>query len=110
MKTEITLEQAVGKTLEGFVKSFTCGQMVLTFTDGTFATLGIDRGYGSGDETIVQERLALNDFGDETLIGIGVTTKEEIVSFRHERDKNNRKNQEDRERIQYLALKKKYEA
>lgn len=67
MKTEVKLTEAVGKTLAAveFSESYCGGQCVLAFTDGTFATLGVDRGYESGDEEIIEEPLTLFDFGDE---------------------------------------------
>ena len=65
MKQEIKLTQALGKTLEGVAFSITCGQAVLVFTDGTFATLGTDGWSFKADSVGVEEaELELDNFGD----------------------------------------------
>ena len=63
MKKEIKLSEALGKILVGFESSFTSGQAVLVFADGTFSTLGIDRGYEHGNEEIEESELKVLDFG-----------------------------------------------
>lgn len=50
MKTEINITDAIGKTLAAMEPSDGYPpQCVLSFTDGTFATLGIEEGYELGD-------------------------------------------------------------
>lgn len=114
MKTEVTLEQAIGKTLQGIEASYTCGQMVLAFTDGTFTALGVSRGHERGDETIDGESLELHHFGDEALIRLGVTTNEELSEIRSTRDAEraaaNRLQQDARDQAEFLRLKLKFEA
>jgi hypothetical protein len=88
MRQEVKLTDAIGKTLEGAAFS-TCsrtGQAVLTFSDGTFTTLGVSRGYEAGDEEIAEEELSLFNFGDDDLIEVGVVTAEELQALRAARD------------------------
>jgi len=82
MFTEITLEQAKGKQLQGYAFSFCCEQTVLVFTDSTFTTLGIDHGYTGEYSEIMQSALRLNDFGDTQLISCGIITQEEVNVIR----------------------------
>jgi hypothetical protein len=60
MLKEIPLEEVKGKTISGLTSSCSCNQFVITFTDGTFTTLGINSGYEPGDETIEEEVWILN--------------------------------------------------
>lgn len=85
MNTEITLKQAVGKTLQGIEAPSTCGQMVMAFTDGTFTTLRVERGSVSGGEA-----LELDGFVDEDLNRFGVTTYEDLNPIRSARDAESR--------------------
>ncbi len=110
MKQEIRFSDAVGKILEGFDFSITCGQAVLTFTDGTFTTLGIDRGHASGDEEIEESTLELHDFGDEKLVALGVITQTELDEQREQRNKSFAFTQEKRERTEYERLRAKFES
>ena len=113
MKIEVTLNEAIGKTLQGVEASFTCGQMVMAFTDGTFTTLGIDRGYEYGDETIESRRLELHNFGDEALVRLSVTTDEELNAIRSARDAEHeaayRLQKEAKDRAEFVRLKRKFE-
>lgn len=84
MKKEIGLSDAIGKTLEGFGFSTTSNQSIMTFTDGTFITLGICNGYNVGDEEIEESVLKLHDFGDNKLIRLGVISQEELDDKRQQ--------------------------
>lgn len=116
MKTEMKLTEAVGKTLAAveFSESYCGGQCVLAFTDGTFATLGIARGYESGDEEITEDTLALFDFGDEKLVRAGIVTADELAAMREDRNRQQRaeyeKQQEARDRQEFERLKRKFGA
>lgn len=116
MKTEVKLTEAVGKTLQAveFSASYCGGQAVLAFTDGTFATLGVERGYESGDEEIVEEPLAVFDFGDEKLVRAGLVTAKELEAMRKARDEQQRAErqaqQEARDRQEFERLKRKFGA
>ena len=84
MKAEVKLTEAVGKTLQAveFSESYCGGQAVLAFTDDTFATLGVERGYESGDEEIKEDALAVFDFGDKKLARAGIVTLDEMAAMR----------------------------
>ncbi len=109
MRTEIQLTNALGRTLEGFEFSATSSQAVLIFTDDTFATLDIDRGYDRGEETITEGSLDLHTFGNQQLIGVGILTQKEI----DERSRQEREifdnAREERERAEYERLKHRFE-
>lgn len=116
MKTEVKLTDAVGKTLAAveFSESYRSGQAVLAFTDNTFATLGVERGYEGGDEEIVEEPLDVFDFGDEKLVRSGIVTAEELETMRKVRDEQQRAEhqaqQEARDRQEFERLKRKFGA
>ena len=116
MKTEVKLTEAVGKTLAAveFSESYCGGQAVLAFTDGTFATLGIERGYESGDEEIVEEALSVFDFGDKKLVRAGIVSADELAAMRKARDDQQKAEQqarqEARDRQELERLKKKFGA
>jgi len=110
MRNEIRLQDAMGKTLEGFDFSFTCRQAVLTFTDGTFTTLGIDMGYEAGDERVKESTLEIFNFGHEKLFRLGILTKDEMEEKTKEKDERFREGQERRERGELERLRRKYEA
>ena len=110
MKKKVTLIDAVGKTLDGFEFSTTCGQAVLTFTDGTFVTLGIEKAYDRYDDGIEETDLELDDFGDDKLVGLGVITQLELDERREQKRKKLADAQEKREREQYERLKHKFES
>jgi hypothetical protein len=116
MKTEVKLTESVGKTLTAveFSENYCGGQCLLVFADGTFATLGVDRGYESGDEEITEEPLELFDFGDEKLVRAGVVTADEIAAMRKARDDKHRAAQQARQeaidRREFERLKRKFGA
>lgn len=116
MKTEVKLTEAVGKTLAAveFSESYCGGQAVLAFTDGTFATLGVERGYESGDEEIKEDTLAVFEFGDEKLVRAGIVTDDELAAMRKARDDQQRADQqarqEARDRQEFERLKRKFGA
>ena len=114
MKQEIRLTLALGKTLEGVAFSSTCGQAVLVFTDGTFATLGVSRGYCEGDEEVVEAELELHNFGDAELIRVGITTDDELNRIRVERDaierERHQRKEDAQDKVEFERLKKKFDA
>jgi hypothetical protein len=116
MKTEVKLKQAVGKTLTAveFSESWCGGQCVLAFSDGTFATLGVERGYEGGDEEVKEDTLAVFDFGDEKLTRAGIVTADELAAMRKARDDQQRAEQqarqEARDRQEFARLKRKFGA
>ncbi len=108
MKTEIKLTDALGKTLQGFESSITSPQAVLTFSDDTFTTLDIYRGYEEGDETILEGSLLLDQFGDEKLIRLGIITQEELDEGRKKERAVFDDAREKRERAEYERLSRKF--
>jgi hypothetical protein len=106
---EIELSSALGKTLEGFKFSITCGQAVLTFTDGTFCTLGVDTGLYPGDEMIEESKLELFDFGHDKLIALGIISQEEMNEKSEQRSKALSASRAQRELETYDRLKRKFE-
>ena len=110
MLQEITMEEAKkeGKAIAGYDFSFTCGQMVIVFRDGTFTTLGIQRGWESGDEEIEESYLELSQFGDDKLIELGIITAQELETIKSEKDKKYAEAQEKHEKAYYERLKRKY--
>ncbi len=106
MKQEIRFSDAVGKILEGFDFSRTCGQAVLMFTDGTFTTLKINTKY----EEIEESTLEIHDFGDEKLVALDVITQAELDEQREQRNKSFASTQEQRERTEYERLRAKFES
>jgi len=116
MKTEVKLTEAAGKTLAAveFSESYGSGQCVLSFSDGTFSTLGVERGYEGGDEEVKEDTLSMFDFGDEKLISAGIVTADEMAAMREERDGRQRAEQqarqEARDRQEFERLKRKFGA
>ena len=116
MKTEVKLTEAIGKTLAAveFSESWCGGQAVLAFTDGTFATLGVERGYESGEDEIKEDTLAVFDFGDEKLARAGIVTLDEMAAMRAEQTRQRQAEaqyrQEARDRQEFERLKRKFGA
>ena len=109
MKKEIKLSEALGKTLAGFESSFTSGQAVLVFADGTFSTIGIDRGRGYGGEEIAERELNILDFGNDKLIALGITSEEELDEKANQFRKAVEEIADKCERDEYERLKRKFE-
>ena len=107
MRQEVRLTESFGKTLEGFESQNYGGQAVLTFTDGTFATLIACRGFHAGDEEIEEGELSLLDFGDEKLISVGITTVEELKVIRDDLVAKQKAAQEKSDRLEFERLKSK---
>ena len=109
MKTEISDKEAIGKTVEKFVYSLSANQMIVCFDDDTFTTFGIDPGYESGDEEIVNVPLEWFDFGHEKLVRTGILSEKEWESMWNKERQIEQERLEISERNQYLRLKSKYE-
>ena len=111
MKTEITKEQAIGKTIKGFVYSFpiTPEQLIVYFEDNTFTTFCIIKGYESGDEEIINRTLNLFDFPHSSLIEAGIFSKQELETLFQDRDRKQQKKQRAADYIKYKQLKAKFE-
>ena len=110
MKEEIALSKCLGKTLAGYAFSITCCQAVMTFTDGTFATIGISRGWDPGEIEFIEEKLNLHDFGDDKLICLGVITQSELNEMRDQKVKESLIERENAELALYEKLRNKFES
>lgn len=115
MKTEINMTDAIGKTLAAVETSADYPpQCVLVFTDGTFATLGIQEGYEPGDGEIVPTTVALFDFGDARLVRAGIVSEQEMAELRAleeaRKELERQRQQEERDRREFERLKRKFEA
>jgi hypothetical protein len=112
MFLEVNLTDAIGKTLAAVEFSMGFGgsgdQVVLAFSDGTFATLGIDRDQPVGDEEIKEDTLDVFRFNQKALVRAGIVTKEELSSMRAEQDRLAKAAQESYDRRQFEYLKKKF--
>lgn len=87
MKTEIKMNDAIGKTIKDFAFSGTYnGQAVIVFDDDTFATLGIQFGYEGMDADIVERELNITEFGDSEIERVGIATEQEIIDIRKRHD------------------------
>lgn len=106
MKNEVTDEQARGKVLTKIVMSHVGRQAIIVFSDGTFTTIGIDRGYDYGDETIVSEPLAWREFGLPLLIEAGVMSQEQADEHMARQIAEH----QERERREYERLRKRFES
>lgn len=108
MRQEVTLTHAIGKTLEDVAYSTYSNQMVITFTDDTFATLGVTRGYEVGEEQIDEDQLSLLDFGDRELLRVGILTSEELKKLRDDRTALLQADREARDKAEFERLKQKF--
>jgi len=116
MKTEVELEEIVGKTISGVAQSITAQCLLIAFTDGTFTCLGIEYGYDPGDECLVNIPFNRSRFIFSELVGAGLMTQEDVdevmAAEKREREERARFSLElsmSNEYNTYLALKKKYE-
>lgn len=107
MREELVFSDCAGQTIEGVFYSGWNSQAVVTFTDGTFATIGTDTWY---DDTYLEDgKLDVLEFGDTSLIEAGIITAEELKAKRMEGHERYLRRQEASEREYYERLKKKYE-
>lgn len=109
MKIEIPFSEAIGKTIEaiefsGWLRS---GQCVIVFSDGTFSTIGVNRGSERGCESVVEDSLLLFSFGDAKLTNAGVLSLDEMKNMRmdHERKKNLANEELEKKEFDRLKLK-----
>ena len=109
MKKEIKLHDAIGKVFDGFDFSFSNGQAVLTFTDGTFSTLGIINQHEVGDNEIQESNLDLFNFGHDKLIALNIISIEELEEKSEQQRKQFVELKIQQERTLYEKLKCKFE-
>ena len=90
MKTEVTAEQAIGKTLSNMASYSANRYLLLFFTDGTFTTFETGKEY-DGDMEIQASTLDRDDGYKPYLVALGIITQEELDAERG------------RQRMEYLA-------
>lgn len=78
MRVQISPEEAAGRTVERIVLSSWAVEAVITFTDGTFVALRMERGWEEGEERIVGGPLDLQNCDRRLLVEAGVATFEEL--------------------------------
>lgn len=108
MLKEISEEEATGKSIRMFLHSLVAQQLVIIFSDDTFTTFGLARGYEPHDDYIETQDLRLLDFGDEALIQSQIVTKEELETHRLQWRKTHETQRELQERREYERLKAKF--
>jgi len=108
LKSEISLTEALGKTLDSFAFSNICNQAILVFTDNSFTTLAVDVGYERGYEEICESKLEIFNFGDDKLFSLGITSMEELSALREENRKDYAAAKEQRERSEYERLRRRF--
>lgn len=115
MKAEITTEQAIGKTVKGFLSSKMSPQMVVYFDDDTFTTFEayFDESYAGsyeGEYRIVGAKINWFDFGHNAdLFKAAMLSEQEWLAMCNNADRLEKEATEQRERSEYERLKAKYE-
>ena len=107
MKKQIKLEDATGKTVEAVEWDAGSGQVIITFTEGTFSLLGAHWGYE--DPILKESKYTWDEFSQEKAIALGIITKDEANRLKAEEAAAYRKSREISERHVYEELKKKFE-
>ena len=82
MRKAIKLNDALGKTVDAVAFSSDLRQLVFTLNDSTFITVGLVRGHEDVDDTLGEEDLVIESFGDAALVRLGILTGEELFSRR----------------------------
>ena len=108
MKTQTTLQSAIGKPLTGYAESY--GDQILLIFGDEYVCLAVRRGYERGEEEIAELKLDLFDFGDEELVSKGVFSQEEMKSLRAERDAQRQRQSEALKFAAYQRMRAKFEA
>lgn len=85
MKEETLLTASIGKEIAGVSFSGKNGQCAISFTDGTFACLGIEHAWEAQDSEVAPRDLDFWGFGDVFLIEAGIVTESEMDALRKER-------------------------
>jgi hypothetical protein len=107
MLKQIDLKDSVGKTLKWVHLASLGGQSALVFTDGTFSIL---------EPCIEFDLISIEEvpfdpdvFTDDTIVDLGIMSKEEVTTFREDTKKKYIEACEQSERRRYEELKKKFE-
>ncbi len=109
MRREVSLGEAIGRTLEGYAFSH-YWQAVLTFSGGAFATLGVVQKENEDSFNMLgEEELDALHFNDRELVRLGILSFEELGILDREARLQREEAEEHRERNEYERLKLKYD-
>jgi hypothetical protein len=111
MKTIVKLKEAAGKTISAVEFSFDNEQVVIAFTDGSFAAVRTAISYiGDNAPYLEDGYFELFDFvGLDQLIRAGIATKDELADLRVRRNAAEAADREKQERGEYERLRAKYD-
>jgi hypothetical protein len=111
---QIHEQDAAGKTVKAIVRAAYGAQLLIVFDGGLFVAYDIDRGYESGDETVVP--LNPGEFdptqwsgGPAPLIEAGIVTQQEVDEIAAKQRAEQEKRIAASERQQYERLRQKFE-
>lgn len=108
MREFVEITKAVGKVIEGVSDLTYRPDLLITFTDGTYTSIGPRRGY-DGDSELSTEKLDMSDLPRSQAIKLGVATEQEFKDHEAARAKEWLEGAQERERKMYLSLKAKFE-
>lgn len=108
MRPEMPFSESIGKTIETVRYSGEIAQAVVTFTDGSFATIGVEFGWEMNDGTLRDESLDVRAFGDVALAETGVMEHAEIQAIRDEDYRLRELSRQEYERREFERLRRKF--
>jgi len=111
MKTIVKLREAAGKTISAVEFSFDNEQVVIAFTDGSFAAVRTAISFIDDNTPYLEDGyFELFDFvGLDQLIRAGILTEPEMADLRARRNAAEAADREKQERGEYERLKAKYD-
>ena len=106
LKTE---EELPGKTIKELINPGG-SHFIIWFTDDSFASFSIHRGYESGDESVcIDHEFDSTEFSNWALYRAGFMSQEELNAAIKLKDEQRKKRMEEYRRAQYEQLKKEFE-
>ena len=110
MRTEIKFSESAGRTIEQVRYVEYNGQAVVTFTDGTFAVIGIERGHEVGDEELCDSELCFSAYSQSGMvIELGIVTQAELDAKRKAHTEKQNASIRASELRRFQELKRKFE-
>jgi hypothetical protein len=110
MKTLVKLRRAAGKTVGAVEFSFDDGQVVIAFTDGTFAAIRLAENFIDGCRYLEDGCFDVFGFLNlDRLIRAGILTEAELEDLRVRRNAAEAHEEEKRDRAEYARLKAKFD-
>ena len=109
MRLEFPFSKCDGKTIEAVVYGERYDQAVVTFTDGTFATIKAGfREYSEGDLEVCDGDFSFECFRDDQLIACGIVSREEVAKRHADEAAERIRATEEHDRRHYEQLKRKF--